>query len=370
MAKIDPPWWFDIRLIPRRIHWGGCFVLLQFFAQKGDVQIEPQIKGCKVVYSRNENTPNGYEGIFLLSLGGFPKANENSGIAPASFVAKLKGVPDDITPPNDFCGATTISINYERYLTHFPIGFIPQQTQVWERKTTSINDPNGYQEGTFEYQLAGVTADDVTNVPPGESVTSHTIWYPDPNHPGKYIDTHQPCATYNPDPPKITFSCGAWIFPHARHKVRPADTYFPIRREDGVHWSETYIWELKAHSNDLSDGDYPFIVQKRKFRAFDLPTDHDGDLPPLKEPFTAEDVQKRDAENKKRFDARHMMLQLWPEAFRYDVRRFRYPVFRPKQTNPNEPLPPPPVNPAVQDAEWYDVPGGIDGPPPVLQTKD
>jgi hypothetical protein len=428
---VEPPYrfWPARRIVG--VAWGGekCYVLLQFFSQEGDVQIEisapqPRLddKGkpaqnlppdAKVVYSRNVNTPGtGYEGIFLIEINRVPKVDPGTGLPPASFTAKLRGADRDAHAGHPFCAPHTLrivtgpyTVGRAFYLDDGPVlGY-----NLFQHKLVTDEDPNGVvtDDTNFVYatgQTAGDPEDNtiaggtrwgdlIHSTPTIEEGTAYEMWVLDPAT-GKFQNLHIPCHKDDvPKPGKTKFSFTGYLFsPKGDFELDPPlsdlDTvrrYYPIRQKTktlksgatvgGANWEASFLVEIIAGPamsiQDLEDGDYQFFVQRRKFRNYDLSTDHDGDLPPLKPPYTPAAEAQRKATNDALAAKRHEMLELWP-SFPYRITRFRYPGIRPANAEPGTPTP---VNAIRSDPEWKPVTSGdasdrLNGPPPILQTEN
>jgi hypothetical protein len=416
MALFDPPWRFEHWTVPKSIRWGGHYILLQFFAGAGgsaarDIHVKIDFpnppprydaKGKlipynppKIVYARDQLLVDGsgnhfYEGMFLIKVGGLPQPDPNTGEVPVLLNVTLTGASDpDDQPSNTFCGLSTLHVSYKNHyeIQNFgdPLNTLVLSTTV----TTTITDPNGTRTEVAENwvnnltdDLLGIgraTADDFVAHPQAPNVASdHSQWFFSTTT-GKYVDTRQACGVYVPVPFDVRFTCDAWLFPGGM-VVYPADKYFPLRKRGPVpegsppgtkgpllDWFDAFTFTLNndnAANIDLPSGVYPFKLEPRKFREFDLPYDGSDDLPPLKEPFTDADEQARQKENAKRREAKHRMLILYPTNFTYQITLFRYPR---EKVPPTIPPTPPPAIPTSFDVEWR---GPFSGPPPTLKTLD
>jgi hypothetical protein len=414
------------------VQWGGekCYVLLQFFSQEGDVQIEipdqpPRFddkgkliqnvhKDAKVVYSRNVNMPGneGYEGIFLIEVNKLPKPDPVTGKVPAVFTAKLKGADRDATAGHPFCAPHTLRVVTGPYT----IGRAPYLDSgltlgynLFQHKLVTDEDPNGVltDDTNYVYATGRTDGDPEDNTTPGgtrwrdlvhstpviDEGTAYEMWVLDPAT-GKFQNLHIPCHKDDVQKPgKTKFSFTGYLFtPKADFQLdlptSDLDTvrrYYPIKQKTktlknggttgGANWEASFLVEIISGPamgvQDIEDGDYDFFVQRRKFRKYDLSTDHDGDLPPLKPPYTPAQQAAWQAANDAVAAKRHEMLELWP-SFPYRITRFRYPGIRPANAEPGTLTP---INAVRSDPEWKPVTSGdasdrLNGAPPILQTEN
>lgn len=405
----NPPWRFDPHLNPKEIFWGGAYVLLQIFAAPGThtVNIANLRKGSKVVFQRSEETGEGYEGIFLISINNVPPRDDL--IKPGENTQVFDVVLNGTEPaPEEFleqvCFAYQLDVTYT-FRSQLMIMDTWQFTAWWLVRTTVERTPNPTVVGVVEFYLGGGNVSGIGIIPyvgfnpddypkPADvHITSpETHWLFDQSltsvygvvHGGRYFDTRFPCEQPPPGQPKL-FQFNAYLFPRTKIVVDAANKWWPLKKL-GVpnwKWDDSLVWSIQSEKS-LDKGTYPVNMQIRKFRNFDLPTDHDGDEPLPKKPTDADSdpeameawkkqTKKVEDDNQKRFDGRHKMLQLWSEGFEYRVEQFRYPTVPPKKPPPGEkqpanPNPVPPVpNVLSYDVEWLK---GLNGPPPVLLTQN
>jgi hypothetical protein len=256
------------------VQWSGekCYVLLQFFSQEGDVQIEipdqPKRfddkgkliqdvhKDSKVVYSRNKNTPGeGYEGIFLIEVNKMPKPDPVTGKVPAVFTAKVKGVEKPVDPNRSFCATSTLRFTTGPYT----VTRVPSQDDgiflaynLFRHKTASMLTPNGflYNDAFDELIGFGRTAGDPRdNTLPGgvrwselldstvfvEEAVDHEMWVLDPAT-GRFQNLHIPCREVDVRvPSKTKFSFTGYLFsPKADFQVDPPTSDLDTPEDDGA----------------------------------------------------------------------------------------------------------------------------------------
>jgi hypothetical protein len=377
---------------PRQIFWGGgCYVLMHFTAKTGThrASLDNLFTGTKIVKQRVEETASGFEAVFLLKVGRVPLATEGD-----LFVANISGHNDEI-PPDDppFCATNSINITYFRTFIHPHEAGLPGflYWQFRQSKTAISNDPNGTQVSTDDNVLgAGFVLNDATNIaiieaagayftantPAPENGSSQSLWKLDKTT-NKYVNLNLPCHDVEPphDTQKI-FGMKGWIFP-TKDITLTDDPFYPLKGKGDDTYDDLYTFQIGLPDDLLEPGSYPFRLERRRFRDFDLSTDHDGDVPQKPFPAATEATpvtianwqaaeKNRVQANQTRVDNAHKMLELWMTTHNYFVRFFRYPP------------PPPPagtvvkpgkVGPAVFDNEWIPL-HGLNGPPPALQTED
>jgi hypothetical protein len=415
-TPFDPPWRFDPLKIPKRVYWGGAYILLQFAANGGgsasrDIHAKidfpvpaPRYDDngkpiafvpSEIVYARDQLLVDGsdnhfYEGIFLIKVGTMPFPDPNTGVTPTYMTVALSGASDpDDNPGNVICATSTLHITYFNHYDTVNYGGQFDVFVCYERRTTTITDPNGTRTEVAEnwiknlsddeFGIGRAVADDFAANPQSPQAASDTSqWYFSTTL-GKYVDTRQPCGPYVPVPFDVRFTASTWLFPGGM-VVFPSDKYFPLRLRGPVpegsppgtkgpllDWFDAFTFEFDnddVSNHDLPTGLYHYKLERRKFREFTIPGDEIDDLPPLKEPFTEAEQAAHDAENQKRRDEKKKMLQIYPTDFTYTITLFRYPRQRTAPTIP--PTPPPPI-PTSYDIEWD---GPLSGAPPTLKTFD
>jgi hypothetical protein len=215
----------------------------------------------------------------------------------AAFSLKLNGsitVTDTSNPSTTelFCGTTTFTAHYSRYLTHFGG---PEQTQVWETVTWTLSTPAGTSTISWSYQLADVTADDVNRPPPDQTGSSTSIWYIDAF--GNYVDTHRPCDELPPPGTPVTSThtegfdhIEVDVYPRRGYQVLPVSQWIDTQIADdvivpknnqaigGFQW-QTFVPRPQIGLNsdhlpiydDIADGQYDFRLAKLQFSGLPPP---------------------------------------------------------------------------------------------------
>jgi hypothetical protein len=223
----------------------------------------------------------------------FPRLPKNVTEAFRLILSGATGYTDEQYPQpslDEFCGTSTSSSSYERFLVHWGDG----QVNVWETHHFSYSSPAGSASGSSSYELQAVTVEDVNNPPPSTGATSQNIWYRDTF--GNYINTYKPCSELAEpgDPPTPASHTEGFktvdvsIFPQTQYTVLPLNEW-TNPNEDKVQpaGDETKafggpVWRciigpykigLNSDFNpiyeDLPDGSYEFRMGR--FTFLDLP---------------------------------------------------------------------------------------------------